>query len=115
MTGSLAGLVDAARRLTPPGGPLVVAVDDSVFRRCGRWGGLAPPRVRIYGRDRAEDLAEVTCLWYGRLGTATVRVILARDTATTLALVSTDLAAPAAALIERYAARWSIGPGRGSW
>jgi hypothetical protein len=29
--------------LVPPGGPLVAAVDDSVFRRCGRkvWGGVA--------------------------------------------------------------------------
>ena len=38
----------------------------------------------------------------------TVRVILARDRAATLALVTTDLAATAAALVERYAARWSI-------
>jgi hypothetical protein len=64
--------------------------------------------VRIYGRDQAGDLAEVTCLWYGCLDTATVRVILARDAATTLALVTTDLDTPAAALVERYAARWSI-------
>jgi hypothetical protein len=67
-----------------------------------------PGTVRIYGRDQAEDLAEVTCLWYGCLDVRTVRVILARDTATTLALVSTDLAASAAALVERYAARWGI-------
>jgi hypothetical protein len=67
-----------------------------------------PAIVRIYGRDTAEDLAEVTCLWYGCLDTITVRVILARDAVTTLALVTTDLAAPAAALIERYAGRWSI-------
>jgi len=64
--------------------------------------------VRIYGRDEAEDLAEVTCLWYGCLDVITVRVILARDAVTTLALVTTDLAAPAATLIERYAGRWSI-------
>ena len=67
-----------------------------------------PAAVRIYGRDQAEDLAQVTCLWYGCLDTRTVRVILARDTVTTLALVTTDLAAPAAVLVERYAARWSI-------
>jgi DDE superfamily endonuclease len=67
-----------------------------------------PATVRIYGRDTAEDLAEVTCLWYGCLDVITVRVILARDAVTTLALVTTDLAAPAAALVERYAARWSI-------
>jgi hypothetical protein len=64
--------------------------------------------VRIYGRDTAEDLAEITCLWYGCLDVRTVRVILARDTVTTLALVTTDLATPAAVLVERYAARWSI-------
>jgi hypothetical protein len=67
-----------------------------------------PAAVHIYGRDTAEDLAEVTCLWYGCLDVITVRVILARDAVTTLALVTTDLAAPAAALAERYAGRWSI-------
>ena len=67
-----------------------------------------PAAVHIYGRDTAEDLAEVTCLWYGCLDVITVRVILARDAVTTLALVTTDLAAPATALVERYAGRWSI-------
>jgi len=70
--------------------------------------GWAPATVHIYGRDQAEDLAEVTCLWYGCLDTRTVRVILARDAVTTLALVTTDLAASTAALVERYAARWGI-------
>jgi hypothetical protein len=67
-----------------------------------------PAAVRIYGRDTAQDLAEITCLWYGCLDTITVRVILARDQAATLALVTTDLHAPAAALVRRYAGRWSI-------
>ena len=64
--------------------------------------------VRIYGRDTAGDLAEITCLWYGCLDVITVRVILARDTATTLALVTTDLTAPAAVLVGRYAGRRGI-------
>jgi transposase len=64
--------------------------------------------VRIYGRDQDQDLAEVTCLWYGCLDTITVRVILARGVRATLALVTTDLDTPAAALVQRYAARWSI-------
>ena len=64
--------------------------------------------MRIYGRDQGEDLAGVTCLWYGCLDVRTVRVILARDAAATLALVTTDLAASAAALVQRYAARWGI-------
>jgi hypothetical protein len=82
--------------------------------RLGTWAEVAaaaswtPAVVRIYGRDTAEDLAEITCLWYGCLDVRTVRVILARGAVTTLALVTTDLAAPAAALIERYAARWGI-------
>ncbi len=65
-------------------------------------------RVRIYGRCQDTQLAEVTCLWYGCLDTAAARVILARDARATLALVTTDLDTPAAALIERYAARWGI-------
>jgi hypothetical protein len=67
-----------------------------------------PAVVRIYGRDTPEDLAEVRCLWYGCLDVIPVRVILARDATATLALVTTDLHAPAAVLVERYAARWSI-------
>jgi hypothetical protein len=82
--------------------------------RLGTPGQLAaaarqtPATVRIYRRDQDIHLADITCLWYGCLDTRTVRVILARSDAGLLALVTTDLAASAAALIERYAARWSI-------
>jgi hypothetical protein len=67
-----------------------------------------PVTVRIYGRSHRTDLAARTCLWYGCLHTRTVRVILARNHAGVMALVTTDLATPAARLTERYAARWSI-------
>ena len=67
-----------------------------------------PVTVRIYGRSHHTDLAAITCLWYGCLRTCTVKVILARSDAGLLALVTTDLAADAAALITRYAGRWSI-------
>jgi hypothetical protein len=67
-----------------------------------------PATVHVYGRDEDKDLADRTCLWYGCLDTTTVRVILARDRRGLLALVTTDLTTPAAALITRYAARWSI-------
>jgi DDE superfamily endonuclease len=70
-----------------------------------RW---TPATVRAYGRDQDIHLADITCLWYGSLDTRTVRVILARDRAGLLALVTTDLDTGAAALVERYAARWSI-------
>lgn len=82
--------------------------------RLGTWADLAAAAswtraaVRIYGRDQDQDLAEVTCLWYGCLDTITVRVILARHARATLALVTTDLDTPAAVLVERYAARWEI-------
>jgi len=68
----------------------------------------SPATVRIYRRDQDIHLADITCLWYGCLDTRTVRVILARSDAGLLALVTTDLAVRPAALIERYAARWSI-------
>jgi len=83
-------------------------------RRLGTPADLAaaaawiPARVRIYGRHQDQDLAEVTCLWYGCLDTIPVRVILARSTRATLTLVTTDLDTPAAALAERYAGRWEI-------
>jgi hypothetical protein len=82
--------------------------------RLGTWAEVAAAAswtraaVRIYGRRQAGDLAEVTCLWYGCLDVRTVRVILARNAVSTLALVTTDLDTPAAALVERYAARWAI-------
>jgi DDE superfamily endonuclease len=83
--------------------------------RLGTAAGLAAAAswtraaVPAYGRTQDSALAAVTCLWYGCLGTRTVRVILARTPGCPLlALVTTDLGTPAAALVTRYAARWSI-------
>jgi hypothetical protein len=65
--------------------------------------------VPAYGGAKDTALADITCLWYGCTGTRTVRVILARrDGCPLLALVTTDLTASPAALVTRYAARWSI-------
>jgi hypothetical protein len=69
--------------------------------------------VTRYGRTDTVQLAEVVCLWYGAYRSRTVRVILVRDphrpaTGYQLALISTDLTSPAAAIVERYAARWSV-------
>ena len=69
---------------------------------------FTPATVRIYGRAQATGLAEASCLWYGSFHTRPVRVILARAPASTLALITTDLATSPAALLQRYAARWSI-------
>ncbi|MER5917173.1 transposase [Streptomyces sp. NPDC001982] len=69
-------------------------------------------RVKRYGRIDQVRIAEVRCLWYGSFHTQTVRVILIRDDGTDtgydLALVTTDPATEAPALITRYAWRWSI-------
>jgi hypothetical protein len=65
--------------------------------------------VPAYGGTKDTALAAITCLWYGCTGTRTVRVILSRrDGNPLLALVTTDLKASPAALVTRYAARWSI-------
>ena len=78
-------------------------------------GATAPftaTRVTRYGRADQVLIADVRCLWYGSLHTQTVRVILLRDEDTAtgydLALVTTDLDTAAAALVTRYAWRWSI-------
>ena len=69
-------------------------------------------QVRRYGRIETVHIAEIRCLWYGSLHTQIVRVILLRedgtDTGYDLALVTTDPHASPAALITRYAWRWSI-------
>jgi hypothetical protein len=70
-----------------------------------RWTQAA---VHAYGRSKDTRLAAITCLWYGCLGTRTIRVILARQDTGSLALVTTDLDTIPAALVTRYAARWSI-------
>lgn len=67
--------------------------------------------VRRYGTTVDVQTATITCLWYGVLGPQHVQVVLVRDGSATgydVALVSTDLSATAAQVIERYASRWSI-------
>jgi hypothetical protein len=74
-----------------------------------RW---APVQVRCYGKiimDR--EVLAVGCLWYGALGRQPAQVVLSRPVGSPdgyeLALVTTDLAATPAQVIERYANRWS--------
>jgi hypothetical protein len=72
---------------------------------------FAPTAVTRYGHTATVHVGVIRCLWYGVFGPQQVQVILVRDKATTgydVALISTDLAATAAQIIERYAARWSI-------
>src|SRR5262249_51941129 len=63
--------------------------------------------VTRYGTTAAISAAAVTCLWPSVFGTRPVTVVLIRDRSAAgydLALVTTDTAATAAQVIERYAA-----------
>jgi hypothetical protein len=69
--------------------------------------------VKRYGHTDAVQVAVIACLWHGSLRYTPVHVVLVRDLHTTkpydIALVTTDTtAATAAAIVERYADRWSI-------
>lgn len=73
--------------------------------------GFTATRVHRYGAAATVHAAVLNCLWYGVFGPQPVQVVLVRDRDATgygIALVSTDLTATPAQLIERYAARWSI-------
>jgi DDE superfamily endonuclease len=70
-----------------------------------------PVTVTRYRTTAPIQAAMITCLWYSVLGTRQVQVVLIRDRSAAgydLALVTTDLNATAAHVIERYASRWSI-------
>jgi len=67
--------------------------------------------VTRYGKTAAISAAAVTCLWPSVFGTRAVTVVLIRDRSAAsydLALVTTDTAATAAQVIERYASRWAV-------
>jgi hypothetical protein len=70
-----------------------------------------PVTVSCYGKTLDREVLAIRCLWYGALNGQPVQVILSRPVGSPdgyeLALVTTDLAATPAAIIERYADRWS--------
>ncbi|MGW9033217.1 IS701 family transposase [Streptomyces sp. NPDC055722] len=70
-----------------------------------------PCRTTCYGRTVTVRTAQTLCLWYGVFGPRTARVLTVRNPAApgkAMTLVTTDLTTPAAALVARYAGRWSI-------
>ncbi len=72
---------------------------------------FAQVTVTRYGKTGTVRAAAVTCLWYSVFGTRHAQVVLLRDKSSSgydLALVTTDLDAAPAQVIERYAARWAI-------
>jgi SRSO17 transposase len=66
--------------------------------------------VRRYGKSEQVIVHAFQCLWYEAFGSEPVQVVIIQDATKSsgyeLALVSTDLDASAAQLIERYAERW---------
>jgi hypothetical protein len=60
------------------------------------------------------QVAEVDCVWYGSFANTPGRLVLVRDTTGRkvydLALFTTDVTTSAAAVVDRYATRWSIEP-----
>jgi hypothetical protein len=66
--------------------------------------------VSRYGKTEQVMVHALTCLWYEAFGTQPVQVVIIQDTTKPqgyeLALISTDLHASAAQLIERYSERW---------
>ena len=72
---------------------------------------FAPSTLTRYGATTTVSTAVLRCLWYGVLGPQQVQVVFVRDKSKNgydIALVTTDLDATAAQVIECYAARWSI-------
>jgi len=74
-----------------------------------RW---VPVQVHCYGTTLDRQMLAIRCLWHGALGGQLVQVVLSRPVGAPdgyqLALVTTDLAATPAMIIERYADRWSV-------
>jgi hypothetical protein len=76
--------------------------------------------VTIYGQARDLQVAVCDALWYGSFKDAEALLVLVRDpgSATSkpydLGIFSTDRDASPAALVERYAGRWSIEPSNAS-
>lgn len=68
-----------------------------------------PVTVTRYGRTSTIQVHHQRCLWRGVFGARPVRVlVLVEPGKPRLALVTTDLTTPIAAIVERYAGRWAI-------
>jgi hypothetical protein len=68
-----------------------------------------PVTVTRYGRTTTIAVHHQRCLWRGVFGARPVRVLIITEPGKPdLALITTDLAAPVAVIVERYAARWAI-------
>ena len=106
----------ALHELPPPrtgrrGRPRVKGARLPALDRIAAAAAFTPATVTRYRKTATVQAAAITCLWHSVFGSRPVQVILVRDRAPggyDIALVTTDLDASPAQVIERYAARWSI-------
>jgi DDE superfamily endonuclease len=101
----------APPRTGKPGRPRLKGAKLGSLATLAAQASFTATTVRRYGTTSTVHTAVLHCLWYGVFGPQQVQVVLVRDRATTgynIALISTDPAATAAQVIERYATRWSI-------
>jgi len=102
--------------LAPPptgrrGRPRVKGARLSALAGIAATAALTAIEVTRYRKTATVRAAALTCLWHTVFGPQKVQVVLIRDTAArgfALALVTTDLHASPAQVIERHAARWPI-------
>ena len=88
----------------PTKGAQLPKLDQIATDRATKW---VKTTVRRYGKTERVMVYAMKCLWYDAFGSQPVQVVIIQDTTKPsgyeLALVSTDLQASAAQLIERYA------------
>jgi hypothetical protein len=108
-----AALYDVAPpRTGRPGAPRKKGKRLPKLAALARTATFTPATVLRYGKTDTVHVATLRCLWYSVFGPQHVTVVLLREDAAgtgyDLALVTTDLKATAAQVVERYAARWCI-------
>jgi hypothetical protein len=108
---------DAALHELPPprtgcrGRPRVKGARLPTLAALAGTASFTPATVTRYRKTATVQAAALTCLWHSVFGSRPVQVVLVRNRAQAsydIALVTTDLDASPATVIERYAARWSI-------
>jgi hypothetical protein len=101
----------APPRTGKPGRPRLKGAKLPTLAKLANSTQFTSTTVTRYGTTTTVSIAVIRCLWYGVFGGQAVQVVFVRDKSTTgydVALVTTDLGASAAQVIERYASRWSI-------
>ena len=101
--------LDNPPRLRAPGRPRVYGTRIGTPEDLATTTPAVSVTVTRYGRTATVQVHHQRCLWRGVFAARPVRVLVITEPRhPTLALVTTDLTTPAADIVARYAARWSI-------